>query len=212
MIIRNGWHFPDMDQHFGRYKSEYPVTNYQQNTINTAYQHVKQFKNVIDVGANVGLHSVRFCQKFKNVYAFEPVHTNFECLEKNTKSFNNIKLYKIGLGDKSETAEISITSENNNCGAYSLVDFKDEANVITETIHIQRLDDYNLDADLIKVDVQGYEDKFLMGALETIRRCNPVIILEVEYKKVFNRLNSILIPLNYYCVQSVKKDKIWIPK
>lgn len=212
MIIRNGWHFPDMDQHFGRYKSIYPETKYQQHTLGVAYEHVKKFDNVIDIGANVGLHSVRFCQKFKNVYAFEPVHNNFECLEKNTEPFNNIKLYKIGLGDKNETLEISITKENNNCGAYSLVDFKDEANVINETIHIQRLDDYNLDADLIKVDVQGYEDKFLMGALETIRRCNPVVILEVEYKKAFNRLNSIMEPLNYYCVQSVKKDKIWIPR
>ena len=48
MIIRNGWHFPDMDQHFGRYKSIYPETKYQQHTLGVAYEHVKKFDNVID--------------------------------------------------------------------------------------------------------------------------------------------------------------------
>jgi len=212
MIIRNGWHFPDMDEHFGRYQETYPESSYQQKAIDAAYSYVKNFNDVIDVGANVGLHTVRFSKKFNNVHSFEPVTSNYECLEKNTLNFKNVHLYKLGLGDNNETNEISIPSEHNNCGAYSLVDFNQESNLIKESIEIKKLDDFNLNADFIKVDVQGFEDKFLLGSLDTIKRCQPVIMLEVEYKKAFIRLNSILEPLNYHCVESVKKDKIWIPR
>jgi FkbM family methyltransferase len=212
MKVRNGWHFPDMDMHFGRYKAQYPNTKYQQHAIDAAYSYLKNFNTVIDVGANVGLHSVRFCENFTNVHAFEPVTTNFECLEANTKIFNNISLYKMGLGDKNETNKISIIEESNNCGAYSLVDFQNENNVISENIEIKRLDDFNIQPDLIKVDVQGYEDKFLLGAYQTITKYNPVLLLEVEGKKNFNKLNAILQPLNYECVQSIKKDKLWVKK
>ena len=210
MINRKGWYYPDMDHFFAKHAKQYPETKFEQNTINVAYQYVKKFDNVIDVGANIGLHSVRFCQKFKNVFSFEPVQTNFECLIENTKIFDNIKLYNIGLGDKKETAGISIRHEEDNCGAYSLVDYNHEENIITEKISIEKLDNFDLDADLIKVDIQGYEGKFLLGATETIKRCKPIIVLEVELKKPFRYLNSILTPLGYRCVESVRKDKIWI--
>lgn len=213
MIERLGWYFPDIDSHFAKHCDQYPNSAYQQGAINEAYSLVKNFNNAIDIGANVGLHSVRFAQKFKNVFSFEPVSINYECLEKNTENFKNVTRFKTGLGEHKRTETISIPRTWDNCGAYSIVDFVNtEEELIKEEIQIARLDDFNLDVDLIKIDTQGFEVPVLMGGVETLKRCKPVLILEIEFKKNFNNMLSLLTPLGYECVVSVKKDKIWIHK
>lgn len=213
MIEKLGWYFPDVDSHFFKYVDDYPQTSYQQMSIDQAYSYVKNFNNVIDIGANIGLHSVRFAQKFNNVFSFEPVTTNYECLEKNTSNFQNIKLHKNGLGEFQSKIIISIPKTLNNCGAYSIVDFiNSNEELIKEEIQIFRLDDFNFDPDLVKIDTQGFEIPILKGSIETLKKYKPVLILEAEFKKVFNDMLSLLTPIGYQCVISVKKDKIWVHK
>jgi FkbM family methyltransferase len=211
MIERSGWFFPNIDSHFEKQVAEYPNTAYQQESINQAYSFVKNFNNAIDIGANVGLHSVRFAQKFKKVVSFEPVSINFECLKKNTLIFDNITHFNCGLGDSVTTTTISIPGSYDNCGAYSIVDFVDsKEELVSEEISIERLDNFNLEVDLIKIDTQGFEVPVLTGGMETLKRCSPVLILECETKKDFSNVSEILTPLGYQCVGSVKKDKIWV--
>ena len=84
--------------------------------------------------------------------------------------------------------------------------------LIKEEILIKKLDDLQLEVDLIKIDTQGFEFPVLQGAIKTIVRCKPVIILEIEVKKQFNILSSFLTNLGYVLATSVNKDKIWIHK
>ena len=43
----------------------------------------------------------------------------------------------------------------------------------------KRLDDYNfLNVDYIKIDVEGHELKVIKGAIATIEKYNPVIVIE----------------------------------
>jgi FkbM family methyltransferase len=209
----NGWTMPDIDMHFSKYLLQYPCTTYQQSTIDASYNFVKKFNTVIDVGGNVGLHTVRFAQKFKHVHSFEPVTSNFECLKENCKSFTNIILHNYGLGSCNEGTVISLPVSSNNCGNYSIVDFQSNSDeLIKEEIQIIKLDDLQLDVDLIKIDTQGFEFPVLQGAINTIVRCKPVIILEIEVKKQFNILSSFLTNLGYILATSVNKDKIWVHK
>lgn len=213
MIERLGWYFPNIDSHFAKHVSNFPSTKYQQAAIDAAYTFTKNFDNAIDIGANVGLHSVRFSEKFKNVFSFEPVMSNYECLEKNTSHFKNITRFKTGLGEIDKTETISLPISCNNCGAYSIVDFVDsKEELFKEKIKISRLDDFNLAADLIKIDTQGYEIPVLKGGIETLKKYKPTLILEIEFKKPFTNMLSLLTPLGYKCVLTVKKDKIWIHK
>lgn len=213
MIERDGWFFPDIDSHFAKHTAEYPNTRYQQNSLETAYSLISKFETVIDIGANIGLHSVRFAQKFENVFSFEPVSANFECLEKNISIFSNVKLYKNGLGEIEKKEIISLPKSWDNCGAFSIVDFKDSREeLINEEIQIKRLDDYNFSCDLIKIDTQGFEQSVIKGGLETIKKNKPVLILEIEFKKNMANMNSLLNPIGYNCVAAVRKDKIWAYK
>jgi len=213
MIERLGWHFPDKDSHFAKHISNFPGTSYQQAAIDAAYAFTKNFDNAVDIGANIGLHSVRFAEKFKNVFSFEPVTSNYECLEKNTSNFKNITRFQTGLGEIEKTEIISLPASWDNCGAYSIVDFVDsKEELIEEKIKISRLDDFNLAADLIKIDTQGFEIPILKGGLETLKKYKPTLILEIEFKKPFNNMLALLTPLGYACVASAKKDKIWAHK
>ena len=53
----------------------------------------------------------------------------------------------------------------------------------------KRLDDYNFDeVDYLKIDVEGHELKVLKGAIATIEKCNPVIV--IEENAIFSLLDN----------------------
>jgi FkbM family methyltransferase len=113
---------------------------------------------------------------------------NYEYLceddDNSESNVNNVENYKVGLGENNTHKIISIPKNNTNCGQYSIVDFTNFQNeLIDEKIEIKCLDDFNLTADLIKIDTQGYELPILRGSIETLKKNFPVLILELENKK-----------------------------
>jgi FkbM family methyltransferase len=210
MINVNGWWIPENDTVISKYAKVFPNVLYQQESIDIAYSKIKNFNVALDIGGNIGYHSVRFSTAFNQVHTFEPVTNNFLCLEKNCEIFKNIKLYKLGVGDKNLSIDISLPKNNLNCGAYSFVDFQNSDELlIQETVNVITLDSYNFSPSLIKIDTQGYELNVLKGAEQTLKIHKPVIIAECENKKLFNGVNGYLEPLGYKLAGSSRKDKIW---
>ena len=206
-----GWHFPDFDRHFARTVSQWPATDYQQATIDEAARHVKKFKCAVDVGGNIGLHTVRFAKLFAQVHSFEPTNVNFECLQKNTQTLDNVILHQLGLGDKSDTLTIQLPADANNCGNFSIVDFKDNTEqTVDETIEIRTLDSLELTPDLIKIDVQGFDYNVLVGAITTIKMHRPVIIVESETKQSRNIIAEFLQQQGYIVAAKIRHDQIWV--
>jgi len=84
------------------------------------------------------------------------------------------------------------------------------------SIPLKTLDSFNFNnVDLIKIDVEGFEEEILAGAMETIIRNKPVIVVEQqthEYKDARVDLPSVklLQNLNYVVIDQHKKD--WILK
>ena len=83
---------------------------------------------------------------------------------------------------------------------------------------MNRLDDFELkNVDFIKVDVEGYEYFVISGAIETITRCRPVII--VEQKAGFERYGlsdkqavALLKSLGYVEKEVLVGDHIMVPQ
>ena len=208
-----GWYFPDFDRHFTRTVSQYPGTDYQQATIDEAVKHVTAFNCAVDVGGNIGLHTVRFAQLFKTVHSFEPTTINFECLQKNTVTLDNVILHPLGLGNRAETVTIQLPADANNCGNFSIVDFADSTEqTVDETIEIQTLDSFELAPDLIKIDVQGFDYNVLLGAANTIALHHPVIIIESETKKSRHTIGEFLTQHSYGVAAKIRHDQIWVYK
>jgi FkbM family methyltransferase len=203
-----GWMVPDFDRVIAMQCRSFPETSYQQDILNWAISNVKNFNLAVDVGANVGLHSVRFAQKFSQVECFEPFSINYECLEKNVSTFTNVKLHKKALGSINKMEAISLPKDLDNSGAVSFVDFKNsERELIHESVEIKTLDDYNLSPDLIKIDTQSYELEVLRGARNTLEKHKPVLIIEVGKGKPLQDIQEYLNQFGYVMDGITNKDK-----
>ena len=68
------------------------------------------------------------------------------------------------------------------------------------------IDSFELDnVDLIHLDIEGFEDTALRGAIDTIERCKPVIISEHP------NLSTLLAPLGYTCKGRLH-DTVFVPE
>ena len=158
-------------------------------------------KNFVDIGANIGNHSVYFSKFVCNVYAFEPSSKAFELLKINTKK-NNIKLYQVGISNKNCT---SLLAESKfNLGGSNIIKKIKKNHTFTEKIKLIKLDNYknfiNKKIDLIKIDTEGHELNVLKGTEKIIDKNLPIIILEqnaYDVKKNQSKVINFLAKKNY---------------
>lgn len=141
-------------------------------------------KCIIDVGAYIGDSAFILNQlKPKEIYAFEANPQNCNLLKKTLElnHMKNIIIENIALGDKIN-ASIKITDDEACSHIVNDVSLK----TVTIDCHMSTLDDYilghpEINVGLIKVDIEGMEQKFLKGAIETIRKFKPVLILSIYH-------------------------------
>lgn len=142
-------------------------------------------KSLLDIGAFVGVYS--FMTKFDFSYAFEPNFESYSLLNVNMLHYEKkFKSYNVLLSDKKEY----IKYDGFNCdaeisGKSAGKDFEHAADAYdpnkAETYMTHTIDEYNCNnIGLIKIDVEGMEEKVLRGALGTIIRNNyPPILFEL---------------------------------
>ena len=122
---------------------------------------------VFDVGAFVGDTAKVFLNRKCEVHAFEPIPEVYVCLLHNCPEAH---CYNLALGDGTRFS-ISTTHEGNLGGASLRPG--DRYSIRLDDLRPQRLD-------FLKIDVEGYELKVIRGAMETIKRLHPVILIELN--------------------------------
>ena len=113
----------------------------------------------IDIGANIGNHSLYLSKYFNSVSGFEPQADLFTLLKLNTKYQENIKIFNYGLSDKEEKIKIYYDDLNRMGGSFLKKNFKYE---IVKTKMFDKIFT-RLSFSFIKIDVEGYELKALKG-------------------------------------------------
>ena len=117
------------------------------------------FNLAIDGGAHTGIWTRILELHFKRVLAIEPFHNTY-C---------NMRI-KAALGEKIGKASLAPGTDNN--GQYHLVDGND--------IDVITIDALRLDPDFIKLDIEGMELPAIKGALHTIDKNHPDIMVEMN--------------------------------
>jgi len=138
---------------------------------------VKNKRVAVQAGGAMGMWPKRMAQVFDVVYTFEPNKKVFNCCVYNCWE-DNIVLFNAALADchymvgmESPPEYIREDVPYTNLGAYRV---KDLGHVPT-----LRIDDLGLPhCDLLMLDIEGYELFALKGAIETIKKYHPVIVLE----------------------------------
>ena len=136
---------------------------------------------VLDIGANIGAHTLRFSKLVGsggNVFAFEPMDYAFTKLARNValNGAVNTQLVRLALSDHNAAAQV--------VGYRSSWTLTGERKHETAVVDFRRLDDWCnergvTDVHLVKLDVDGDEQKVVAGGLSTIERCRPILLVEV---------------------------------
>ena len=168
-------------------------------------------RTVIDVGANEGQFAKWISSIFSEarIYCFEPLPRPFKALNGWAESrAGMVKTFNAALGDKEGIAEMHHHVEHDTSSSLlvtteigeKLYPFTKKQDVIT--IKITTLDKAtaSLSAELapdvlLKLDVQGYEDRVIRGGLETLGKTR-VCILEVSLDSLYDGQSSFIGLLN----------------
>ncbi len=125
----------------------------------------------VDCGAYQGLVIEKFLEivnnKYKAIYAIEPDRGSFKILRAQLKNVPNVKIVNCALGNNKGEEKFyegfgfaSKLSKNGN-----------------DLVKVVRLDELRIEATLIKMHLEGGELQALKGAINTIKKCRPLVMV-----------------------------------
>ena len=154
-----------------------------------------EIKTIIDVGANTGQFAKKFSKILpkSKIYSFEPIKKCYEALVKNTEGLN-VESFNLALGNMSGEIEMNVSTFSPSSSILEMNKIHEDLYPHTkgsknEVIKIQRLDDIlpfnTLEKNIfLKIDVQGFEDKVLKGAIDNLKFVK-VILIEMSYVELY---------------------------
>ena len=146
---------------------------------------------VLDLGANVGTHSLALAKTFDGritVHAVEAQRQIFHmlCGTMALNGLDNVRCYRAAVSERAGetlTYDLPDYRQANNLGGLELVPpvKSDNAELVKagrEAAPTITIDSFAVKVDLIKLDVEGMELRVLEGGRHTIARDKPIIFLE----------------------------------
>lgn len=178
---RTGWWLPDHEEHLQQWMVSVNARvgdrlTYQRHKYRAALRSVRQRRAAVDIGAHAGLWSWQMAHDFGHVVAFEPMDAHAECYLGNMEGLSNWTLHRTALGP--EEGEVWLRTRTANSSGDTGVEPGGECEGAQKAT-LRRLDDFGLEeVDFMKIDCEGYELFVLQGAVETLKRCKPCVIVE----------------------------------
>lgn len=150
---------------------------------------------IVDVGSNIGNHTLFFAANNLFVYAFEANSALFNIMQDSIKlnKFDNLtKCYNVAVSDSVSKAKF-VKFDETNLGGQSL-EISDDGDI--PTIPLDDVDFHGKVA-VIKIDVEGMECNVLNGVKKLIAKDRPLLYVEAANMDAFKNLYHILDNLNY---------------
>ena len=148
---------------------------------------------VLDIGANIGNHTLAFATRAASVHAFEPIPTIYQLLHDNVAAngLAHVHTHPVALSDTAGTATIYMVKQGN-FGASSFDQRADGVEPVE--VNKQTGDEFVRQhglgrIDFIKIDVEAHEVYVLRGLMETLRRDLPWLTMEWNDLLTIERLN-----------------------
>ncbi len=140
----------------------------------------------VDIGANVGHHTLFMAPIVDHVLAFEPFPALRPLINEKValNGLKNVQLMPFALGDKEETRDYFPGPEFHRGIGTFLPDVEERKAVLPTSLPIRKgdniLDDMGFGrVDIMKVDVEGFEPFVFRGLCNRIRIDRPVILTEM---------------------------------
>ena len=166
--------------------------DYEKEIVQLIEKYIDPKKDVLDVGANIGLHTVLFSKLInanKKVLAFEPTPNALKYLRNNLHNNNcddKVIIYDGIATDSNGQFELNIIEGMEEYSAVSKINHPNVHGKKSVAIKVQGntidavVAQYDLNPGFIKIDTEGAEHFVFEGAKETINKYKPVIISELS--------------------------------
>lgn len=153
-------------------------------------------RSVIDIGAHAGEFSsaIRNLLPSVQIYAFEPLEDCFNRLRVRLEKYGAFQAFQVALGDQSGEIDFLKSSFSKASSVLPMARLHQDlfpwsAGASSVKIRLERLDSFagkmNLQPKtLMKIDVQGYEDRVLRGSRELLKQVDYVLV-EVSFRPLY---------------------------
>ena len=134
---------------------------------------------ILDIGGNIGGFSLWANKRWANseIYSYEPIKNNFSLLKENTKDMDNITIFNVAIGSKTETRRMHY-------GAHNI----GECSFINGAEQVEKGEEVSVmsagllpDANIVKIDTEGAEIEILENMI-----IKPDVYL-IEFHSAYNR-------------------------
>jgi len=180
-----------------------PLEDWERRHRDWVIQHIPKGGTFIDIGANSGAYAITLAKHFDHVFAIEPAHGNIVVLQENIhlNGINNITVMGYAAWDDNRMIDFHQCVENDLASAaVASDDPKPYGLTPVKTVRVQavRIDDLRFnDVTAVKIDVEGGEGHVLLGMLETIKRCKPIMLIEVHEEGLMTFIRTLMQVLGY---------------
>ena len=174
-----------------------------------------KFNTVIDIGANIGNHSLFFSDFSEKIYSIEPIKETYELLVKNI-NINKLdkKIHPLNYGINKENGKMSynklppkIDKNIINYGSYMLNEDITDSGIEINVLSLDYLVKYKniVNIDFIKIDVEGMVMDVLNGAVDTLKKYKPILFIECKDRTNAKiNVSEVLSFLNKYGYKIIK--------
>jgi FkbM family methyltransferase len=151
---------------------------------------VKPPRTILDAGANIGLSSIYFANRFPEakIFAVEPERSNFSLLEKNSTRYANIVPIHAALWNENADVEIIDPGygkwgfQTHGVGRQSTGQVCHKVRGVTVD---KLMEDYGIDhIDILKMDIEGAEREVFRDVAKWIKKVGILVI------ELHERLNT----------------------
>ena len=166
-------------------------------------------RTVIDVGANIGNHSLAFAEVAARVIALEPHPVTFKLLELNIRNHPNVTALNVGASDR--TATLEAVTPPYNAGACAIGSDAPGERVALRVQPVDDLPDLG-NVGLIKIDIEGHETEAIRGMQRLLREQEPLIVIEQNSDSIGGGTSpavELLRGLGYAHLYSIEKRHPW---
>ena len=146
--------------------------------------------SALDCGAYIGDSACMLLEEYapKSIVAFEPdksAKLKLDSFISENSLSHKIVSVKSGLSDQKDKMLLFKTVDDYDAGASFSKLFKNQASY-EEEINITTIDEYvnehKIDVSLIKMDIEGFEKKAIIGAARTIKEQHPVLVISIYHR------------------------------
>lgn len=183
-------------------------------------QLVQEGMNVVDVGANIGYYALLIAQRvgaMGRVIAFEPAPSAYALLQHNIRQnhLTNIQVLPYAIGAIQDEVEFFLYEQAN---WNSFVRHGTPIDTVKVPVYpldiiLPRLVDR---VDLIRMDIEGYEEQAIQGMESILQQHRPILCLELHcsfmdpeiVKNLLRRLQRLKYEIRY-AIQRSKDEVYW---